>query len=81
MPVEVHASTHRIAAPGAVFARRFAASIAPATGLSIPVRVGTTPGATGIVVSRNARLTRLGDEGYEVTATTRLLTIGEASDY
>jgi len=56
-------------------ARRFAASIAPATGLSIPVRVGTTPGATGIVVSRNARLTRLGDEGYEVTTTTRLLTI------
>ena len=55
-------------------ARRFAASLAPATGLSIPVRVGA-PGATGIVLARNARLTRLGDEGYEVSATSRLLTV------
>jgi hexosaminidase len=55
-------------------ARRFAASLAPATGLSIPVRVGA-PGASGIVLARNARLTRLGDEGYEVSATSRLLTV------
>jgi hexosaminidase len=55
-------------------ARRFAASLAPATGLSIPVRLGA-PGASGIVLTRNARLTRLGDEGYEVSATSRLLTI------
>jgi hexosaminidase len=55
-------------------ARRFAASLAPATGLSIPVRVGA-PGASGIVLARSARLTHLGDEGYEVSATSRLLTV------
>ena len=55
-------------------ARRFAASLAPATGLALPVRVGTV-GASGIVLTRNARLTRLGTEGYELSVTPRLITI------
>src|SRR5689334_21943163 len=41
-------------AASADIARRFAASLAPATGLTIPVRVGTS--ATGIVFTRDARL-------------------------
>jgi hexosaminidase len=56
-------------------ARRFAAALAPATGLSIPVRVGAAAGASGIVLRRDARLTRLGDEGYELTTTPRQLTV------
>ena len=36
-------------------ARRFAASLAPATGLTVPVRVGAVPGTTGIVLTRSAR--------------------------
>ena len=60
-------------AASADIARRFAASIAPATGFSLPVRVGTA--ATGIVLTRNPRLTRLGDEGYEVAVTARQVSI------
>ncbi|HUQ82349.1 MAG TPA: beta-N-acetylhexosaminidase [Gemmatimonadaceae bacterium] len=56
-------------AASADVARRFAASLAPATGLTIPVRVGTA--ATGIVLTRDARLTRLGAEGYELTVAPR----------
>ena len=56
-------------------ARRFAASLFPATGLSIPVRVGTPVGASAMVLARSARLTRLGDEGYELTVTPRRVTI------
>ena len=56
-------------------ARRFAASLFPATGLSIPVRVGAPTGASAITLERNARLTRLGDEGYELTVTPRRVTI------
>ena len=56
-------------------ARRFAVSLFPATGLSIPVRVGTPAGASAIVLERSARLTRLGDEGYELTVTPRRVTI------
>ena len=58
-------------------ARRFAASLAPATGLSVPVRLGG-PGATGIALVRNARLTRLGAEGYELSVTPRLITVRAA---
>ena len=57
-------------AASADIARRFAASLLPATGLAIPVRVGATP-ATGIVLQRSAGLTRLGDEGYELAVTAR----------
>ena len=61
-------------AASADIARRFAASLLPATGLSIPVRVGAAP-ATGIVLERNQRLTRLGDEGYELSVTGRRVSI------
>ena len=61
-------------AASADIARRFAASLLPATGLSILVRVGAAP-ATGIVLERNQRLTRLGDEGYELSVTTRRVSI------
>ena len=61
-------------AASADIARRFAASLLPATGLAIPVRVGAAP-ATGIVVQRSAGLTRLGDEGYELSATTRRVSV------
>ena len=61
-------------AASADLARRFAASLAPATGLTIPVRIGAAP-ATGIVLTRDARLTRLGAEGYELTVTPRRLAI------
>jgi len=57
-------------AASADIARRFAASLLPATGLAIPVRVGAAP-ATGIVIQRSAGLTRLGDEGYELAVTSR----------
>ena len=56
-------------------ARRFAVSLFPATGLSIPVRVGTPAGASTIVLQRGPRLTRLGEEGYELTVTPRRLTV------
>jgi hexosaminidase len=55
-------------------ARRFAASLLPATGLSIPVRVGAA-GSSGIVLERNPRLTRLGNEGYELSVTSRRVSI------
>ena len=61
-------------AASADVARRFAASLLPATGLAIPVRVGTAP-ATGIVVQRSRSLTRLGDEGYELSVTSRRVSI------
>jgi len=61
-------------AASADIARRFAASLLPATGLAIPVRVGTAP-ASGIVLERNQRLTRLGDEGYELSVTARRVSI------
>ena len=61
-------------AASADIARRFAASLLPATGLAIPVRVGTAP-AGGIVLERNQRLTRFGDEGYELTVTARRVSI------
>ena len=56
-------------------ARRFAAAIAPATGLNLAVRVGGTPTGRAIVLRRDARLTRLGAEGYELTVTPRQVTI------
>jgi hexosaminidase len=56
-------------------ARRFAVSLFPATGLSIPVRVGAPAGASAVVLERSARLTRLGDEGYELAVTPRRVTI------
>jgi hexosaminidase len=62
-------------AASADIARRFAASLMPATGLSIPVRVGTASAASGIVLERSARLTRLGDEGYELAVTPRRVSI------
>ncbi len=62
-------------AASADIARRFAASLLPATGLPIPVRVGAAPAASGIVLERNARLTRLGDEGYELSVTPRRVAI------
>ena len=61
-------------AASADIARRFAASLLPATGLAIPVRIGAAP-ATGIVLQRSAGLTRLGDEGYELTVTARRVSI------
>ena len=57
-------------------ARRFAASLAPSTGWSLPVRVGT--GTSGIVITRSPRLTRLGTEGYELSVARRLVTIRAA---
>src|SRR5262245_11566727 len=54
--------------------RGFAAPLLPAAGRSIRVRVGAAP-ATGIVLQRNERLTRLGDEGYELTVIARRLSI------
>jgi hexosaminidase len=54
--------------------RRFAASVFPATGLTIPVRTSTAA-TTGIVLRRDPRLTRLGDEGYELTITPKLIAI------
>jgi hexosaminidase len=62
-------------AASADIARRFAASLAPATGLTIPVRVGAASAASGIVLKRDTRLTRLNEEGYELTVTARLLTV------
>jgi hexosaminidase len=62
-------------AASADIARRFAVSLMPATGLAIPVRVGAAPAASGIVLQRNARLTRLGDEGYELAVTPRRISI------
>jgi hexosaminidase len=56
-------------------ARRFAASLVPATGLTIPVRAGAAAAPTGIRVIRDQRLTRLGDEGYELVVAPRLVTI------
>ena len=61
-------------AASADIARRFAASLLPGTGLAIPVRVGTAP-ATGIVLQRSRSLTRLGDEGYELSVTSRRVSI------
>ena len=61
-------------AASADIARRFAASLLPATGLAIPVRVGAAP-ATGIVVQRSAGLTRLGTEGYELSVTARRVSV------
>ena len=61
-------------ARSADIARRFAAWLAPATGLAIPVRIGAAS-ATGIVLTRDARLTRLGPEGYDLTVTPRRLAI------
>ena len=61
-------------AASADIARRFAASLLPATGLAIPVRVGAAP-ATGIVVQRSAGLTRLGNEGYELSVTARRVSV------
>ena len=61
-------------AASADIARRFAAALLPATGLAIPVRVGAAP-AAGIVVERSARLTRLGDEGYELSVTARRVSV------
>jgi hexosaminidase len=62
-------------AASADVARRFAAWIAPATGLTLPVRVGGTPTGRAIVLRRDARLTRLGAEGYELAVTSRQVTI------
>jgi hexosaminidase len=59
----------------AAIARRFATSLAPATGLTIPVRVGAPSATSAIVLKRDSRLTPLGDEGYELTTTPRRLTI------
>ena len=56
-------------------ARRFAATLLPATGLSIPVRMGPPAGSSAIVLERGARLARLGDEGYELTVTPRRVTV------
>ena len=56
-------------------ARRFAAAVAPATGLNLAVRVGGAPTGRAIVLRRDARLTRLGAEGYELTVTPRQVTI------
>ena len=56
-------------------ARRFAVSLFPATGWSIPVRTGAPAGASAIVLTRAASLTRLGGEGYELTVTPRRITI------
>ena len=61
-------------AASADIARRFAASLLPATGLAIPVRVGAAA-ATGIVVQRSAGLTRLGNEGYELSVTARRVSV------
>jgi hexosaminidase len=56
-------------------ARRFVAAVAPATGLNLAVRVGGPPTGRAIVLRRDARLTRLGAEGYELTVTPRQVTI------
>jgi hexosaminidase len=56
-------------------ARRFGASLGPATGFSIPVRGGAATAATGIRIIRDARLTRLGNEGYELVVSPRLVTV------
>jgi hexosaminidase len=61
-------------AASADIARRFAASLLPATGLAIPVRVGASA-AAGIVVQRSAGLTRLGNEGYELSVTARRVSV------
>jgi len=61
-------------AASADIARRFAASLLPATGLAIPVRVGAAP-ATGIVIQRSRGLTRLGNEGYELSVTARRVSV------
>jgi hexosaminidase len=62
-------------AASADVARRFAASLAPATGFSLAVRVGAGTTGPGIVLTRSARLTRLGPEGYELSVTARQLSI------
>ena len=56
-------------------ARQFAAWVAPATGLNLAVRVGGAPTGRAIILRRDARLTRLGPEGYELTVTPRQVTI------
>ena len=62
-------------AASAPIARRFAAAVAPSTGLNLPVRVGGTPTGRAIVLRRDSRLTRLGAEGYDLTVTPRQITI------
>ena len=62
-------------AASADIARRFAASLFPATGLTIPVRVGAGAPSSGIVLQRTPSLTRLGDEGYELSVTSRRVLI------
>jgi len=56
-------------------ARRFAAAVAPATGLNLAVRVGGTPTGRAIILRRDGRLSRLGAEGYELAVTPRQVTI------
>jgi hexosaminidase len=56
-------------------ARRFAAWVAPATGFALAVRVGGTPTGRAVILRRDARLTRLGAEGYELTVSPRQVTI------
>jgi hexosaminidase len=56
-------------------ARRFSASLAPATGLTLAVRTGGSPTGRAIILRRDARLTRLGPEGYELTVTPRQVRI------
>ena len=61
--------------PTTDLARRFAASLAPATGLTMQVRAGAAAATSGIRVIRDQRLTRLGPEGYELVVSPRLVTV------
>src|SRR5687767_3633330 len=56
-------------------ARQLAAWMAPATGFNLAVRVGGTPTGRAIVLRPDPRLTRLGSEGYELTVTSRQVTV------
>lgn len=57
---------------------RFARSIAPATGFTLPVRIGRTASGSRIVFQRAARDTMLGAEGYRLDARPGVVTITAA---
>ena len=62
-------------AASADIARRFAASLIPATGSVDPGSRRAAGAPPGSCSTRNARLTRLGDEGYELAVTARQVSI------
>lgn len=63
--------------PDSAVAERFARSLAPATGFTLRVRVGTAASAAGsrIVFQHETRDTTIGDEGYRLDVKPQVVTI------